>query len=124
MARRFTRPSEAEQKAANEARMLKWRTDRAARRAHLAREASGEARGFRYAIACGILWVGPVKGTGSHVHDDSCAHLVPTMFEGDRESAQARAQIHTERNDRGGAIHHSTQIVPEAYVARMVAQQK
>lgn len=105
--------------------MQKWREDRAARRSHLAREESGEAKGFSYAIRCGeYLWVGPCKGDGPHVHDDSCAHTEPTMYHGDRASAQARAQIHAERNDRGGAVHHSPEIVPEEYVERLVARQR
>jgi hypothetical protein len=119
------RLSEAEERAASAARMQKWREERAARRAHLAREASGEAKGFRYAIRCGEhCWVGPCKGKGPRIHDDSCAHTEPTMYEGDRLSAQARAQIHAERNDRGGAVHHSPEIVPEEYVAKLVARQR
>jgi hypothetical protein len=122
---RHQRLSEAEERTAGAARMQKWREERAARRAHLAREERGEAHGFRYAIRCGeYLWVGPRKGKGPHVHDDSCAHTEPTMYEGDRASAQARAQIHAERNDRGGAVHHSPEIVPEECVARLVAKQR
>jgi hypothetical protein len=97
--------------------------ERAARRAHIAREASGEARGFRYAIACSVGWVGPWHLPGPHVHDDSCTHREPVVYEGDRESAQARAAMHAERNGRG-ATHHSPEIVPEEYIARCAAQRR
>ena len=67
-------------------------SDRAARRAHLAREASGEAHGFRYAIVCCVGWVGPYHLPGPRVFDDSCTHRDPVVYEGDRESAQARRE--------------------------------
>lgn len=95
-------------------------SERAARRAQIAREASGEARGFRYAIACSVGWVGPPQLHLS-IHDDSCTHREPVVYEGDRESAQARAAMHAERNGCGGAVRHSPEIVPEEYIARCVA---
>ena len=100
------------------------RAERAARRAHLAREASGEARGFRYAIASCVGWVGPYHLPGPRVFDDSCTHAKPVVYEGDRESANARAQMHAERNERGGATYHSPEIVPEEYIARCIAQRR
>lgn len=95
--------------------------ERAARRAQIAREASGEARGFRYAIACSVGWVGPWHLPGPRVHDDSCTHREPVVYEGDRETAQARAQMHAERNGCGGAVHHSPEIVPESEIPRRLA---
>jgi hypothetical protein len=89
------------------------RAERAERAAHLQREASGEARGYVYAIECYGGWVGA---------DNSCMHRAPVMFRGDRESANARAQHHRCRNDLGGAVHHSPCIVPEAYIAQRVLQ--
>jgi hypothetical protein len=102
-------------------RMEKWRAERAARRAQIAREESGEARGFRYAIECCAGWVGPWDRPGPHVHDDSCTHRDPVVYDGDRESAQARVQQHRERNRSGGAVHHSPFIVPESEIPRRLA---
>lgn len=99
-------------------------TERAARRAHIAREDSGEARGFRYAIACCVGWVGPYHLPGPRVYDDCCTHAVPVVYEGDRESASARAARHADRNRLGGATHHSPEIVPEEYIARATAQRR
>lgn len=97
------------------------RAQRAERAAQIAREDSGEARGFRYAIECEVGWVGPHQRPGPHVHDDSCTHRDPVIYEGDRESAQARAQRHRDRNRSGGAIHHSPMIVPESEIQRRIA---
>jgi hypothetical protein len=87
--------------------------ERAERAAHLQREARGEARGYAYAIECFAGWVGV---------DNRCTHREPVLFNGDRESANARAQHHRCRNDLGGAVHHSPCIVPEAYIAQRVLQ--
>jgi hypothetical protein len=43
------------------------------------------------------------------------------IYEGDRESAQARAQRHADRNRLGGATHHSPTIVPESEIPRRLA---
>lgn len=99
---------------------MDWNAERASRRAQIAREASGEAKGFRYAIECEAGWVGPLPQP--HVYDDCCTRREPVLYEGDRESAQARAGIHRERNDRGGCIHHSPAIVPEDQIARRSLQ--
>lgn len=88
------------------------RTDRAARIAQIAREASLEARGFRYAVECSVGWVGA---------DDKCTHREPQLFEGDRESSQARAVQHRTRNELGGACHHAPFIVPESEIAKRLA---
>lgn len=94
------------------------------RRAQIAREASGEARGFRYAIECEVGWVGPSESRLS-VHDDSCTHRRPVIYEGDRESANARAQEHREaRRYSGGAISHSPIVVPEAEIERRTAARR
>lgn len=118
--RRLPEAAEEAYAAAREQR----RVERAARRAHLAREASGEARGYRYAIECEAGWVAPPQGRGPHVHDDSCTHRDPVVYDGDRDSAQARAQIHAERNGLGGAIHHSPMIVPEDQITRRIAARR
>lgn len=112
--RGIVRPSAAEEQAAREERMAKWRADRDARRLEVAREASGEARGFRYAIECEAGWVGA---------DGRCTHREPVVFEGDRESAQARTVEHREERNRiGGATHHAPAIVPEDQIARRTRQ--
>jgi hypothetical protein len=80
-------------------------------RRQLEREATGEARGFRYAIECGSLWI---DGDGKHKRG-------PTIFEGDRDSSQARASQHRDKNRLGGGIHHTPTIYPEAMVAHRVA---
>jgi hypothetical protein len=97
------------------------RVQRAERAAQIAREDSGEARGFRYAIECGCGWVGPWHLPGPRVHHDSCTHRDPVIYEGDRESAQARVQRHRERNRSGGAVHHTPMIVPESEIPRRIA---
>lgn len=98
------------------------RVEREARRAQIAREASGEARGFRYAIECNGGWVGPWHRTGPRVHDDCCTYREPVVYNGDRASAQARAQEHNEsRRYSGGALHHSAFIVPESEIPRRLA---
>lgn len=94
--------------------------ERAARRAQIDREVSGEARGFRYAIECHTGWVGPHERPGPHVHDDTCTRLEPVIFDGDLASAQARAGRHADRNGCGGAIHHSPMIVPESEIKRRI----
>ena len=71
------------------------------------RENTGEARGFRYAIECGVLWLQP---DGKH-------GLEPHIFDGDRESSQARACQHGDKNNFGGGVHHTPAIYPEAMVA-------
>lgn len=100
------------------------RAEREAIAAHLQREANGEARGYRYAIECHAGWVGPHHRPGPHVHDDSCTHRDPVIYEGDRESARARAQRHAERNRLGGATHHAPMIVPESEIQRRVAARR
>lgn len=112
----------AEREARIERDLARRKEERAARRTQLAREESGEARGFRYAIACEVGWVGPHDRPGPHVHDDRCTHREPVVYEGDRESAQARAGRHAERNGLGGALHHAPVIVPEDQIARVAAQ--
>jgi hypothetical protein len=97
------------------------RAQRAERESHLQREADGSARGYRYAIECCVGWVGPWHLPGPRVYDDSCTHRDPVIYDGDRESAQARAQRHAERNLRGGAVYHSPMIVPESEIPRRLA---
>lgn len=100
------------------------RAARAEREAHLQREATGEARGYRYAIECCVGWVGPWHLPGPRMYDDSCTHRDPVMYEGDRESANARAQKHAERNRRGGATHHTPMIVPESEIVQRVVARR
>jgi hypothetical protein len=98
------------------------RVEHEARLTQIAREASGEARGFRYAIACEVGWLGP-ETNPRRLFADSCLCREPTIYEGDRESSQARARQHAEeRNRSGGATHHSPEIVPEHLVAMRAKQ--
>ena len=120
MVRRSMRIEEQEQ-AAEEARQRRA-LERARRKALLAQEASGEARGYRYAIACSVGWVGPHHRPGPHVHEDSCTHREPIVYEGTRETANARAQQHADGRERG-ATYHSPMIVPEELIERHARQQ-
>lgn len=90
---RFHRQSEAERKAESDRRVQAWRDRIAEQKRQLEREASGEAAGMRYAIECGSCWV---DADGKH-------HLEPEFFVGDRESSQARADQHREKNSHGGS---------------------
>lgn len=104
-----------EQRRADEERLQraieKSKAELAEWRRQLEREATGEARGFRYAIECGSLWI---DGDGKHKRE-------PTIFEGDRDSSQARACQHRDKNRLGGGIYHGPTIYPEAMVANRVA---
>lgn len=86
-----------------EAAADKRRADREEWHRQVAREASGGATGFRYAIECGLLWV---DANGKHGLD-------PFVFHGDRASSQARASLHRDKNNFGGGIHHAPIVCPE-----------